>query len=102
MILPALRPDLQLSVATPGLDGSPQWTLADPLRGKYFMLGAPAMRLLRHWGLGDALQVLKAANAEFSKGFQTTDGTTVVNEPEPEGLADGDLDKHQITVSAKK
>ena len=64
MILPALRPDLQLSVATPGLDGSPQWTLADPLRGKYFKLGAPAMRLLRHWGLGDALQVLKAANAE--------------------------------------
>lgn len=64
MILPALRPDLQLSVATPGLDGSPQWTLADPLRGKYFKLGAPAMRLLRHWALGDALQVLKAANAE--------------------------------------
>ncbi|WP_236169940.1 efflux RND transporter periplasmic adaptor subunit [Pseudomonas parasichuanensis] len=64
MMLPALRPDLQLSVATPGLDGSPQWTLADPLRGKYFKLGAPAMRLLRHWALGDALQVLKAANAE--------------------------------------
>ncbi|QLF92923.1 HlyD family efflux transporter periplasmic adaptor subunit [Pseudomonas sp. ABC1] len=64
MILPALRPDLQLSVATPGLDGSPQWTLADPLRGKYFKLGAPAMRLLRHWALGDALQVLKAANGE--------------------------------------
>lgn len=63
-MLPALRPDLQLSVATPGLDGSPQWTLADPLRGKYFKLGAPAMRLLRHWPLGDALQVLKAANAE--------------------------------------
>ncbi|NIF30167.1 biotin/lipoyl-binding protein [Pantoea sp. Tr-811] len=64
MNLPALRPDLQLSVATPGLDGSPQWTLADPLRGKYFKLGAPAMRLLRHWALGDALQVLRAANAE--------------------------------------
>jgi len=50
----------------------------------------------------EAKEALKAANAEFAKGFQTTDGTTVVNEPEPEGLADGDLDKHQITVCAKK
>ncbi|WP_312775902.1 F0F1 ATP synthase subunit alpha [Corynebacterium variabile] len=50
----------------------------------------------------EAKEALKAANAEFAKGFQTTDGTTVVNDPEPEGLADGDLDKHQITVSAKK
>ena len=50
----------------------------------------------------EAKEALKAANAEFAKGFQTTDGTTVVNEPEPEALAEGDLDKHQITVSAKK
>lgn len=64
MILPALRPDLQLSAGAPGLDGSPQWTLADPLRGRYFKLGAPAMRLLRHWALGEAQQVLNAANAE--------------------------------------
>lgn len=63
-MLPALRPDLQLSPGAPGLDGSPQWTLADPLRGRYFKLGAPAMRLLRHWALGDPSRVLKAANAE--------------------------------------
>lgn len=64
MNLPALRPDLQLSAGAPGLDGSPQWTLADPLRGRYFKLGAPAMRLLRHWALGDPQRVLNAANAE--------------------------------------
>jgi len=63
-MLPALRPDLQLSVGAPGLDGSPQWTLADPLRGRYFKLGAPAMRLLRHWDLGDPQRVLNAANGE--------------------------------------
>nr|WP_272888913.1 site-2 protease family protein [Stutzerimonas stutzeri] len=62
--MPALRADLQLSVGAPGLDGSPQWTLADPLRGKYFKLGAPAMRLLRHWALSDPTRVLNAANAE--------------------------------------
>lgn len=64
MQLPALRADLQLSQAGPALDGSPQWTLADPLRGRYFKLGAPAMRLLRHWQLGHAEQVLQAANRE--------------------------------------
>lgn len=64
MQLPPLRADLQLSQAGPTLDGAPQWTLADPLRGRYFKLGAPAMRLLRHWHLGDAEQVLRAANGE--------------------------------------
>ncbi len=64
MSLPSLRPDLQLSAAAPDLDGSPQWTLADPVRGRYFKLGAAAMRLLRHWSLGDPQQVLQAANRE--------------------------------------
>lgn len=64
MQLPSLRADLQLSPASPALDGSPQWTLADPLRGRYFKLGATAMRLLRHWQLGAAEQVLQAANRE--------------------------------------
>lgn len=64
MQLPALRADLQLSPASPTLDGAPQWTLADPLRGRYFKLGAAAMRLLRHWQLGDAEHVLHAANRE--------------------------------------
>lgn len=63
-MLPALRPDLQLSPAEPGLDGAPQWTLADPLRGRYFKLGAAAVRLLRHWTLGEPQRVLAAANAE--------------------------------------
>jgi len=64
MHLPALRPDLQLSSATPAASGAPRWTLADPLRGRYFQLGEAAMRLLRHWSLGDAPRVLAAANRE--------------------------------------
>ncbi|SEP22018.1 biotin/lipoyl-binding protein [Pseudomonas sp. ok266] len=64
MNLPSLRADLQLSPAAPALDGSPRWTLADPVRGRYFKLGTAAMRLLRHWSLGDAEQVLRAANRE--------------------------------------
>lgn len=64
MDLPSLRSDLQLSPAAPDPDGSPQWTLADPVRGRYFKLGAAAMRMLRHWSLGDPEQVLRAANCE--------------------------------------
>lgn len=64
MALPSLRADLQLSAAAPALDGSPRWTLADPVRGRYFKLGAQAIRLLRHWSLGDTSQVLQAANRE--------------------------------------
>lgn len=64
MALPALRPDLQLSAAAAGVDGAPQWTLADPLRGRYFKLGGAAVRLLRHWPLGEPQQVLAAANRE--------------------------------------
>lgn len=62
--LPALRDDLQLSAAAPALDGSPQWTLADTLAGRYFKLNGSAIRLLRHWALGDDQQVLDAANRE--------------------------------------
>lgn len=64
MSLPGLRADLQLSSAAPALDGAPQWTLADPLRGRYFKLGAEAIRLLRHWHLGNPKQILQAANRE--------------------------------------
>lgn len=64
MQLPALRPDLQLSAAEPAHDGSPQWTLADPLRGRYFKVGQAAMRLLRSWHLGNPEQVLQGANRE--------------------------------------
>ncbi|WP_193788193.1 biotin/lipoyl-binding protein [Marinobacterium aestuarii] len=73
MMLPALRPDLQLSPAANALDGSPQWTLADPLRGRYFKLGGTALRLLRHWALGDPQRVLKAANAQPGIALGETD-----------------------------
>ncbi|WP_397457694.1 biotin/lipoyl-binding protein [Pseudomonas asplenii] len=64
MNLPSLRADLQLTPASAALDGSPRWTLADPVRGRYFKLGAQAIRLLQHWSLGDPERVLQAANRE--------------------------------------
>ncbi|WP_437889862.1 HlyD family efflux transporter periplasmic adaptor subunit [Phytobacter sp. V91] len=63
-VLPALREDLQLSPAPDALDGAPQWTLVDVLAGRYFKLSGSAIRLLRHWSLGEEEQVLAAANRE--------------------------------------
>jgi putative peptide zinc metalloprotease protein len=73
MSLPGLRADLQLSPAAPALDGAPSWTLADPVRGHYFKLGTTAMRLLRHWSLGEPEQVLQAANREPGLALDGTD-----------------------------
>ncbi|MFP8967719.1 HlyD family efflux transporter periplasmic adaptor subunit [Pokkaliibacter sp. CJK22405] len=63
-LLPVLRRDLQLTEAAPGFDGSPQWTLADPISGRYFKLTQQALRLLRHWSKRDPGAVLTAANNE--------------------------------------
>lgn len=63
-LLPALRPDLQLAESAAGINGAPQWVLADPLTGRYFTLTPTAIRLLRHWSLRLPQQVLAAANQE--------------------------------------
>ena len=73
MSLPGLRADLQLSPAAPALDGAPCWTLADPVRGRYFKLGTTAMRLLRHWSLGEPGRVLQAANREPGLALDAAD-----------------------------
>lgn len=63
-ILPPLRDDLQLSPAAPTRDGSPQWTLADTISGRYFKLNGSAIRLLRHWSLGEPARVIEAVNKD--------------------------------------
>ncbi|WEF10708.1 HlyD family efflux transporter periplasmic adaptor subunit [Pectobacterium actinidiae] len=63
-LLPALRADLQLAESAPGINGAPQWVLADPVTGRYFNLAPSAIRLLRHWSLRHPQQILAAANQE--------------------------------------
>lgn len=71
--LPPLRDDLQISVAASALDGSAQWTLTDTVAGHYFKLNTTAVRLLRHWSLGNPEQVLVAANREPGLPLSDTD-----------------------------
>tara|TARA_B100002052_G_scaffold259895_2_gene252766 strand:- start:317 stop:2467 length:2151 start_codon:yes stop_codon:yes gene_type:complete len=52
LVLPALRSDLRLAPAAPDTDGSPMWTLFDPLRNQYFHVHVQGLRLIRHWRAG--------------------------------------------------
>jgi len=47
--MPALRDDLALLPAPPGLDGAPGWTIHDPVRNRYFRIGPEAFALIAHW-----------------------------------------------------
>ena len=49
----------------------------------------------------ESKQTLAKSVEEFKRGFQTTDGSSVLNEAEPEALGDEDHEKSQITVSRK-
>lgn len=57
--LPALRDDLQLLEAAPGLNGAPNWTVFDPIRNSYFRIGWLAFQCLSRWGVGRIDTLLK-------------------------------------------
>ena len=61
--LPPLRPDLELLEAPQAADGSPSWTIHDPVRNSFFRIGHAAFQLLAHWDLGDPHSVLERVNA---------------------------------------
>lgn len=58
--LPLLRADLRLHRGAPDADGSPMWTLFDPLRSRYFHLHVRGLRLLRSWQAGASAATVAA------------------------------------------
>lgn len=48
-LLPPLRQDLQLHQAAPNRDGSPAWTIQDPVSNRFFRIGWLEFECLRHW-----------------------------------------------------
>ena len=52
LTLPALREDLQLLAGPPAADGSPTWTIFDPVRSRYFRVGWSAFQMLSRWSAG--------------------------------------------------
>lgn len=60
--LPPLREELVLHQGPANWDGSPAWTLEDPLRGRFFRLGWLEMALLSRWSLGDRQRLIAEVN----------------------------------------
>jgi putative peptide zinc metalloprotease protein len=63
IMLPALRDELSLHPGPASLDGSPSWTIRDPVRNRYFRIGWAAFEALSRWG-GTAGEVAEAVRAE--------------------------------------
>lgn len=57
--LPALRDDLQLQPGPTSADGSPSWTIYDPVRGRYFRIGWAAFQMLSRWSAGNSERLLQ-------------------------------------------
>lgn len=62
--LPALRDDLQLHPAAPHADGSPAWTIQDPISNNFYRIGWLEFELLTRWSLGEPGAILAATNRE--------------------------------------
>ncbi|MBF0588834.1 MAG: HlyD family efflux transporter periplasmic adaptor subunit [Magnetococcales bacterium] len=59
-----LRDDLSLLPGPNDVDGSPTWTLLDPVRNRYFRLGDVTVELLARWQPGPPQPVLEALQKE--------------------------------------
>ena len=63
ILLPSLRDELSLHPGPASLDGSPTWTIRDPVRNRYFRIGWAAFEALSRWG-GTAGEVAESVRAE--------------------------------------
>jgi len=59
-----LREELKLHEGPPDRAGDPTWTLEDPLRDRYFRLGAVELEMLARWHLGSPAHIAEAVNRE--------------------------------------
>ncbi|WP_071778490.1 MULTISPECIES: efflux RND transporter periplasmic adaptor subunit [Brenneria] len=60
--LSPLRDELILHAGPANRDGSPSWTLEDPLRGLFFRIGWAEMAMLSRWSLGEAAKIVAQVN----------------------------------------
>ncbi|PVY72070.1 HlyD family efflux transporter periplasmic adaptor subunit [Pectobacterium versatile] len=60
--LSPLRDELILHAGPANRDGSPSWTLEDPLRGLYFRIGWAEMAMLSRWSMGNVAQIVAEVN----------------------------------------
>lgn len=59
-----LREDLNLFQGPTSRDGSPTWTLHDPVRNQFFSIGWVEFEMLARWPLSDAEKIVNSVNNE--------------------------------------
>ena len=64
LALPPLREDLALHAGSTQRDGSPSWTIEDPLKGRFYRIGWLEFEVLNRWDLGNAQAVASSVAAE--------------------------------------
>ena len=63
-LLPALRDDMALHASGTHADGSPAWTIQDPVSNRFYRIGWLEFELLARWHLGTPQAVLAATTTE--------------------------------------
>ena len=77
MPLPALREELSLHPGPVAADGSPTWTLRDPVRSRFFQIGWPAFEMLARWSCGSPEELVMRVNAETTLKIDEDDVLTL-------------------------
>ncbi|WP_051295432.1 site-2 protease family protein [Azonexus hydrophilus] len=62
--LPELREELTLHPGPPGGDGSPTWSLQDPVRNLFFRIDWTSFEILSRWSLGTPIAVAEAVTTQ--------------------------------------
>ena len=75
--LPPLREELSLHDGPCASDGSPTWSLQDPVRNRFFRIDWPTFLILSHWHLGNPRAICEAAMSDAPVELDTGDVDTV-------------------------
>lgn len=59
-----LREELALFPGPPAIDGSPTWTLQDPVNNRFYRIGWPEFEILSRWNLSEIERIARAVNLE--------------------------------------
>jgi putative peptide zinc metalloprotease protein len=89
----SLRQDIDLFSGPRQEDGSPTWTLHDPVRGRFFTIGWLEFEFLRRWGMGSFKELVESINretplraseqhAQALQNFLTTNELVQADDPE--------------------
>ncbi len=77
-MLPSLREELSLFPGPMAGDGSPTWTLLDPVRNRFFRIGWPVFEILGRWELGGPEAIVHAIRDETPLHIAAKDVDDVV------------------------